>query len=94
MIFTEPTAYLPTIWSGEYVEPEAVGLIGNCGDVRLTVDEPVDYAVVYDLLKACGPDARMVDYVWAYLRDPHYRHLNGRVQRNAGLAMSLAKEAA
>ncbi len=93
MVFTEPEKYLPTIWSGRYVEPEECGLPGDWGHVRVTVDEPADYAVVCSILDVFGPTCTMQEIALLSQQKPWLIAGNQDIVRNAGLAKSLEREA-
>jgi spore coat polysaccharide biosynthesis protein SpsF (cytidylyltransferase family) len=71
---------------GNYTSPT------DYSDFRLTVDEPADYEVVKLVAENCDVADNYLTYVKFLQDNPSIRLKNTSIERNEGLAKSLAKE--
>lgn len=60
--------------------------------IRLTLDTQEDYQVISDLVKSCGEDASMQEYVQYLDAHQELKKINSQFERNEGLKKSLLKD--
>lgn len=56
----------------------------NYGNVRLTVDEQVDFDVISLLIQSLGLDSSWIEYADYYLHNQEIKKLNSEIKRNEG----------
>lgn len=59
---------------------------------RLTLDTPEDYQVISELVKSCGENASMQEYVRYLDTHQNLKNANSQYERNEGLKKSLLKD--
>lgn len=57
-------------------------------DLRITVDEPVDFEVIEHLIQNLGPDKDWKHYANYLLNNPNVRNMNDQITRNEGFYKS------
>ena len=65
---------------------------GNFKDVRMTVDEPLDFKVISMLINELGVYSSWIDYTNCYLNNEKISFLNKEIIRNEGYLKSLKND--
>lgn len=64
----------------------------DLSNIRLTLDTQEDYQVISDLVKSCGEEASMQEYVHYLEAHEELQKINSQYERNEGLKKSLLKD--